>query len=72
MTKRRKTSAEEQVEIAEYTVERAAGSSYVLCSGSTPAERGNRLWVRTSTGIWRSPVRLFAVAFDSTRGPAAA
>lgn len=33
---------------------------------------GGHIWVKTSTGIWRSPVRLFAVAFDSTRGPAAA
>lgn len=36
-----------------------------------PQER-EQIWVKTSTGIWCSPVRLFAVAFDSTQGPAAA
>lgn len=50
-----------------------AGCSYALCSGSIPAEReGADSGEKTSAGIWRGPVRLFAVAFDSTRGPAAA
>lgn len=44
---------------------------FMFLLDSSPRER-EQIWVKTSVGIWCSPVRLFAVAFDSTQGPAAA
>lgn len=55
-----------------WNMRKAAGCFYVLCSGLIPAPREEQLWVKTSTGIWCSYIRLFAVAFDSIQGPAAA
>lgn len=70
-----KTMIEEQVEAAisgDGGGKRQLGvfMFYVLARFQ-PHER-EQLWVKTSTGIWCSYIRLFAVAFDSIQGPTAA